>query len=112
MRGKFILTAGLLVALLIDASMAPEASAQGWGYRGYYGLGAHDFVRHWHSYVTPYGSYSYYGLGAHDFVPHSHYYAIPYWSGYYSGYYSPYRLAYPYYYSYPYYSVPPYYFGY
>jgi hypothetical protein len=111
MRSKLSLAAGLLAALLIVASMASAASAQDWGYSGYYGLGAHDFVPHWHNYVTPFGSYSYYGLGAHDFVPHSHY-AYPYSGVSYSGYYAPYRFAYPYYYSYPYYSGPSYYYGY
>ncbi len=60
----------------------PQASAHDWRHHHDYGLGAHDFVPHWHTYVTPYGSYSAYGLGAHDFVPHGHFYAPFQYGGY------------------------------
>ncbi len=98
MRSKLMLAMGLLTAVVLFAAMTPVVSAHDWrsGY-GYYGMGRHDFVPHWHSYVTPYGSYSYYGLGAHDFVPHAHYYG---------GYDSRYGLGYPYYNRVPYYSQP------
>ena len=86
MRHAFRLIALSGVVAVWTVLAAPAAKAQGFGYGGYpgygpgygvpgsvyYGNGGHDFVPHWHTRQTPFGSYSYYGLGRHDFRPHAH----------------------------------------
>lgn len=102
MRGKLFLGTALVAGVLAFGAFAPSASAHPPRGYGYYGLGLHDFVPHWHQYSTPYGSSWYYGRGWHDYVPHRHYHShTPYREGHYYRHYgtyghdSPYRYGHP-----------------